>query len=373
MRTELARKARRVVVKVGSSLLAGGSPGLSEEYVRALVDAIAAARGSGRDVLLVSSGAIVTGLKPLGFETKPKALRLQQAAAAVGQGVLVHAYSEAFKRHGLVVGQVLLTRDGMEGRERYVNAQNTLVALLEAGAIPIINENDTVSVDEIRIGDNDTLAGLCTRLVDADLLVILTDVEGFCTSDPRKGHAEVVDEVVNITDEVERMAGGAGTDSGSGGMVTKIEAARMATAAGAGMVLVQGRDPSILGRVLQGEHVGTFFRPRSSPLEARKFWISFASAIAGTVRVNEGAHKALLQDGRSLLPVGVTGVDGEFGRGDTVRIEGADGVEFARGISNYSSDDVRLIGGKRSTELAELLGTTETEDEVIHRDNLVIL
>jgi glutamate 5-kinase len=373
MRGELTRSSKRVVVKVGTSLLSGGAPGLSEEYVRRLADGIAEVRATGRDVVLVSSGAIGAGLKPLGFTSRPRALRLLQAAAAVGQGALIHAYSEAFKRHGLVAAQVLLTRDGVEHRERYLNARNTLVALLEAGAIPIINENDTVSVDEIRFGDNDTLAALVTKLVDGDLMIILTDVDGLCTSDPRKGSAQVIDEVVDITSEVEGYASGAGSDLGSGGMKTKIEAARMATAAGAAMVLAPGADPAVLRRIVSGERVGTFFRPRGTPLEARKFWIAFASARAGSMNVNAGARAALVEKGTSLLPVGVTGVTGEFARGDTVRVCTDDGAEFARGITYYSAGEVRSILGRKSADLQDLLGARYTEDEVIHRDNLVIL
>jgi glutamate 5-kinase len=373
MRTEATRSSKRVVVKVGSSLLSGGRPGLDLDYVRRLADALHDVRATGRDVVLVTSGAIGAGLKPLGYDSRPKALRLQQAAAAVGQGALMHAYAEAFARHGLVVGQVLLTRDGVESRLRYLNARNTLGALLEAGAIPVINENDTVSVEEIRIGDNDTLAALVTKLVDGDLLIILTDVDGLCTSDPRKGDAPVVDEVADISCEVACYAEGAGTDLGSGGMVTKIEAARMATAAGAGMVLVNGGDPAVLMRVLAGEHIGTFFCPRNDPLEARKFWIAFASAKVGGVHVNDGASEAIRQKGKSLLPVGITGVVGEFERGDTVKVIAENGLEFARGISNYGSSDVDAIRGKKSSELGETLRSHYTEDVVIHRDNLVIL
>ncbi|MHC4253316.1 MAG: glutamate 5-kinase, partial [Planctomycetota bacterium] len=265
MRTEVASAAKRVVVKVGTSLLSGGAPGLDAGYISRLVDALAAEREAGREVALVTSGAIGAGLAPLGLEARPKSLRHLQAAAAVGQVSLVHAYEEEFRRHGLAVGQVLLTRDGVEHRGRYLNARNTLVTLLEEGAVPVVNENDTVSVDEIRFGDNDTLAALVTKLVDADVLVVLTDVEGLCTSDPRKGEANVIDEVEDITPEIERAAGGTGTGLASGGMATKIEAARMATAAGAGMFLVNGADPWAVNRVLAGDPGGTFFRPKKDP------------------------------------------------------------------------------------------------------------
>ena len=373
MRTEVARAAKRVIVKVGTSLLSGGRPGLDAGYIERLVGALAAEQKSGREVALVSSGAINAGLGPLGLDARPKSLRHLQAAAAVGQVSLVHAYEEAFRAHGIPVGQVLLTRDGVEHRGRYLNARNTLVTLLEEGAVPVVNENDTVSVDEIRFGDNDTLAALVTKLVDADVLVVLTDVEGLCTSDPRRGEASVIDEVAEITPEIESAAGGAGTGLGSGGMATKIEAARMATAAGAGMFLVNGSDPRIVNRVLAGEPGGTFFRPRTDPLEARKFWIAFASARSGAVRVNDGARLAIVEKGRSLLPVGVTGTEGEFEKGDTVGILDERGREFARGVTYYDSATVERVRGRRSGELPGLLGREYSEDEVVHRDNLVLL
>ncbi len=373
MRTRIARAAKRVVVKVGTSLLSGGRPGLDRDYVSGLVDAIAAERKAGREIALVTSGAIGAGLAPLGLDSRPKSLRHLQAAAAVGQVSLVHAYEDEFRRHALAVGQVLLTRDGVEHRGRYLNARSTLVTLLEEGAVPVVNENDTVSVDEIRFGDNDTLAALVTKLVDADVLVVLTDVEGLCTSDPRRGEASVIDEVAEITPEIAAAAGGAGTGLASGGMATKIEAARMATAAGAGMFLVNGTDPQVVNRVLAGEAGGTFFSPKEDPLEARKFWIAFASARSGAVRVNEGARSAIVEKGTSLLPVGVVGTNGEFEQGDTVGILDEGGREFARGVSYYASGEVNLIRGKRSADLARALGPAYSEDEVIHRDNLVLL
>jgi len=373
MRAEIARAARRVVVKVGTSLLSGGGPGLDEGYVRRLVEALALERRAGREVALVTSGAIGAGLAPLGLSSRPRSLRHLQAAAAVGQVSIINAYEREFRRHGLAVGQVLLTRDGVEHRGRYLNARNTLVTLMEEGAVPVVNENDTVSVDEIRFGDNDTLAALVTKLVDADVMIILTDVEGLCTSDPRAGEAEVVAEVADITPEIERCASGAGSALGSGGMVTKIEAARMATSAGAGMFLVNGADPGAVNRVLAGEGGGTFFRPRKDPMEARKFWIAFASARSGAVRVNEGARRAIVERGTSLLPVGVLGTSGGFAKGDTVGILDEQGREFARGISYYDSGEVERIRGRRTGDLAEVLGADYCEDEVVHRDNLVLL
>jgi len=377
MRAETTREAKRIVVKVGTSLLAGPRPyetgGLDLGYVQRLAYALAEARKAGKEIALVTSGAIGAGLAPLGLKKRPKSLRMLQAVAAVGQVALVRAYEEALRRHGIATGQVLVTRDGVEDRRRYLNARGTLMTLIEQGAVPVVNENDTVSVDEIRFGDNDTLAALVTKLVEAELLIILTDVDGLCTADPRKGEAALIDEVDEITPDIEACAGGVGSSVGSGGMVTKIDAARMATAAGAGVVLANGSDPSAVGRVLEGERVGTFFRPRKAPLEARKFWIAFASARSGAVRVNDGARKAIVEQGRSLLPVGVTAAEGEFDKGDTVAVLAEDGTEFARGIAYYGSREVETIRGRKTSALAEALGRAYSEDEVIHRDNLVLL
>jgi glutamate 5-kinase len=372
VRDEVVRSAKRVVVKVGTSLLAGAEGGLDLGYVRGLAEAVARERSRGREVALVTSGAIGAGLRPLRMKERPKSLRHLQAAAAVGQVALVHAYEEALRPHGYAVGQVLVTRDGVEDRARYLNARNTLLTLIEEGAVPVVNENDTVSVDEIRFGDNDTLAALVTKLVNADLLVLLTDVEGLCTADPRRG-GELIREVAEITPEIAACAEGKGSALASGGMETKIEAARMATAAGAAMVLARGSAPAAVARVLDGEEVGTFFRPKDTPLEARKFWIAFASARSGAVSVNEGARRAIVERGKSLLPVGVTGVEGGFETGDTVGVFADDGSEFARGIAYYGSSEVDCIRGRKSGELPGLLGTAYSEDEVIHRDNLVLL
>jgi glutamate 5-kinase len=373
MRGEVTQNAKRIVVKVGTSLLSGGSPGLDLDYVRALADALAAVRGRGKDVALVTSGAIGAGLEPLGLDRRPRSLRHLQAAAAVGQGRLTHAYAEALRPHGLIVGQVLLTRDGIEHRERYLNARDTLLTLMEEGAVPVVNENDTVSVDEIRFGDNDTLAALVTKLVGADLLIVLTDVEGLCTADPRRADAQLIDEVEDITPEILALAKGAGDGLGSGGMTTKIEAARMATAAGAGMVLAEGKDPAVVGRILEGEKTGTFFCPKAAPMEARKFWIAFATPCSGRLEVNEGARSAIVEGGKSLLPVGVVGLSGAFRRGDTVSVVARGGAEFARGITYYDSSEVGKMLGHRTPELPGLLGAAYSEDEVVHRDNLVLL
>ena len=373
MRSELQRGAKRIVVKVGTSLLAGAEGGIEIGYVTRLAGVVAAECKRGKEIALVTSGAIGAGIKPLGLKARPKSLRHLQAAAAVGQVHLVHAYEEALRPHGYNVGQVLLTRDGLENRQRYLNARSTLLTLLEEGAVPVINENDTVSVDEIRFGDNDTLAALVTKLVDADLLVILTDVEGFFTSDPKKGGADLIDEVAEVTPEMERAASGTGSHLGSGGMATKLGAARQVAAGGAATVLAEGSDPAVLGRILAGEKVGTFFRPRGEGLRARRFWIAFGNVRSGAVRINDGAKAALLERGKSLLAVGVIAVEGEFSVGDTIGVVDEAGRELARGIANYTSGTVETIRGRQSKDLPGMLGTEYSEDEVIHRDNLVIL
>jgi glutamate 5-kinase len=371
---EMMRAARRIVVKVGSSLLAKRGVGLDRAYVGRLADAIAQAKADGRVLALVTSGAIAAGLERMGIRERPKSLRHLQAAAAVGQIELAHAYTEEFGRHGFTVGQVLITRDGIENRERYLNARNTLLTLLADGIIPIINENDTVSVDEIRFGDNDTLAALTAALVDADLLVIFTDVAGFCAGDPsREGGAEVIAEVDEVTPELESMALGPGSSFGSGGMRTKLAAARTATARGSAMVLASGRDPGALSRILSGESVGTFFRPRSHPLEARKAWIAYASARTGTVVVNDGAKAAILDRKTSLLAVGIKSVRGAFRRGDTIGIADESGREFARGVTCYSADEVERIKGMKSDDLPAALGADYAEPEVVNRDDLAVL
>lgn len=373
MRTKLQSTAKRITIKLGTSLLADTENGLRTGYIKKLCAAIATLRADGRDVLLVSSGAIGAGLKPLGMLKRPKSLSHLQAAAAVGQVHLVHAYEEALRAHDVGVAQVLLTKDGLESRTRYLNARNTLLALLETDVVPIINENDTVSVDEIRFGDNDNLAALTTKLVEGDLLVILTDVDGLYTSDPRRGDASLIDEVGEITPELMSSASGTGSHLASGGMRTKLQAAQKVCAGGAGMVLMNGNDPSRLLDVARGEHVGTFFMPSESKLGARRFWIAYGNNHIGHIVVNGGARDALLNSGKSLLPVGALKIEGEFLKGDTVSIISEDGTEIARGISNYNSEVAGRILGIKSAQLSAVLENEYAEDELVHRDNIVML
>lgn len=362
---------RRIVVKVGSSSITylNGKPNL--EQMEFLVRQLADLHNQDRDVLLVTSGAIGVGLKRLGYARRPKNIPEKQAAAAVGQGILMHMYEKFFAEYGVVAGQVLLTREDFSDRKRFLNARNTMYALLNLGVIPVINENDTVAVEEIKLGDNDNLAALVAGLVDADLLILLSDIDGLYTANPRVDpQARLIDRVDEITAEVESLAGGAGTSLGTGGMATKIQAARVAMHSGVTMVLARTTEKDVIRRVVAGEPVGTVFWP-SVRLENKKRWIAYSSTVHGKIYVDGGAAQALLHKGKSLLPSGVTKVEGEFDMGNTVSVISPEGKEIARGIVNYSSSEVEQIKGSQTREIAEILGHKDF-DEVVHRDNLVL-
>lgn len=324
---------------------------------------------SGRSCVLVSSGAIAAGLGPLGLEQRPKDIPSQQAAAAVGQGLLAAGYARLFARRGLTAAQILLTQDDFLRRRQYVNARNTLQRLLTAGVLPVVNENDTVGTEEIRFGDNDRLAALVAVMVGADLLVLLSDVDGIYTRDPRRGRGRLLDEV---TDPIEVRASGPGTRSASGGMASKLDAARIATMGGTGVVVANAARRGVLRRILEGEPLGTWLPPRGGRKQARKAWIAFASGPRGRIRVDAGAERAVRQDGRSLLAAGVVGVEGEFAPGDPVEVAGAAGRAFARGIANYSSSELPKIAGRSTKDLTSLPGGPY-DREVIHRDELVVI
>jgi len=364
--------ARRVVVKVGSALLVEGASGrVSRAWLESLADDVAALRKRGQEVVLVSSGAIALGRREL--DLAPGKLRLEesQAAAAVGQIRLAHAWKEVLEQRGITVAQVLLTLGDTEQRRRYLNARNTLTALLRLGAIPVINENDTVATAEIRYGDNDRLAARVAQMVSADSLVLLSDVDGLYTADPtRVPDARFVPEVSRITTEIEAMAGGSASDVGSGGMATKVMAAKIAVAAGCHLCIAAGREPHPLRRIESGARC-TWFVAEASPVTVRKQWIAGMLKPAGELHVDEGAVRAL-QAGRSLLPAGVLRVQGQFDRGDAVVVCDPAGGEVARGLTAYSSADAALICGRRSTELEPLLGY-RGRDEMIHRDDLVLV
>jgi len=371
-RRQLGR-VRRLVVKVGTGLITQPKLGPDPDRIAALAGEIAGVR-EGRDVVLVTSGAIATGMARLTLVERPRSIPEKQAAAAVGQSALMWHYEAAFKRHGIPVGQILLTAHDISDRARYLNARNTLLALLKFGVLPVVNENDTVAVEEIKVGDNDNLSALVASLIEADLLVILTDVDGLYTSDPATDpSAAKLDAVEAITPEIERLVW-RGTGAGSvGGMTTKLQAAQKAATAGVPMVIASGRKQGVLARILKGEPAGTYFAPRADRLGARKRWIAFAVAPQGRLTVDAGALEALTRRGKSLLPSGVVKVDGDFAAGEVVAVlSDAEGREFARGLVNFDADELRKIQGAKTREIEPRLGY-KSFDEVIHRDNLVIL
>jgi len=362
---------RRVVVKVGTSTLTldGGPPDVS--YIRDLARQIVAQRALGRSVVLVTSGSIRAGMHRLELSGRPKTIPQKQAAAAIGQGLLMHSYSEAFAEYGIPVAQVLLTREDFRERSRYLNARNTFAAILKYGAIPIVNENDTVAVDEIRFGDNDTLGALVASLVEADALVLLSDVDGLFDSDPTHNPEATLIRVVEAVDStVEQRASGARTSMGTGGMVTKVRAAKICAGSGVRMTIANGRTPNVIGRALE-EEIGTLFLPRTTRLRHRKRWIAYSSSPKGSITVNDGAKQRLVEEGKSLLPAGVIEVRGRFSIGELVQLLDMEGNSFAQGFVNYGYDDLVKIKGRRTSEIAALLGA-KTHDEVVHRDDLVL-
>ena len=366
-------RGRRVVVKVGSGLVTTPGQGPSEEAIGRLATDIAALVAERREVALVSSGAIATGVARLGLPARPRSIPEKQAAAAVGQSALMWHYEQAFEKHGVRVGQVLLTGQDISDRGRYLNARNTLLALLDWGVLPVVNENDTVAIEEIKVGDNDNLAALVAHLIDADLLVLLTDVDGLYTGDPRRDPtAERLPTVDAITEDIERLVFEAASDVSVGGMSTKLQAAQKAGASGIPMVIASGREAGVLQRVLNGEDVGTFFRPRADRLASRKRWIAFAVPPQGRLVVDAGAKKALTERGKSLLPSGLAEVHGDFPAGAVVALAESDGREFARGLVNYEAAELRKICGAKTRDIERALGY-KGFDEVIHRDNLVVL
>jgi glutamate 5-kinase len=359
-------QAQRVVVKIGSRLLRDDL----EERVAMLATESAAMRTRGREIVLVSSGAIALGVRGLGLSARPTLLPGLQAAAAVGQGQLMHVYQRAFSALKLPIGQVLLTHDDVRDRQRYLNARLALLELLRLGAVPVINENDTVSADEIKFGDNDRLAALVTSLVAADLLIILTDVAGLHDGDPASG-ARLISEVTDL-EAARALAGGSVSGVGTGGMTSKVDAASIAARLGVPTVVASGREPTPISRILAGEVLGTVFWPSVERLAARQHWIAYALKSRGRVRVDEGARRALVEAHKSLLPGGVIAVEGDFGTGDAVELADAAGVVFARGLCALDADELRRVAGKRSTDIAAVLGYPAS-DVAVHRDDVVVL
>jgi glutamate 5-kinase len=369
----VVREARRIVVKVGSSLVTNEGRGLDASAIGDWCRQLAALAGQGREVVMVSSGAIAEGMKRLRWTTRPHELPELQAAAAVGQMGLAQMYESQLSSYGLTSAQVLLTHADLADRERYLNARSTLLALLSFKVVPVINENDTVVNDEIKFGDNDTLGALVANLVEADVLVILTDQRGLYAADPRRQPDARFIEVAQAGDEaLERMAGGAGSALGRGGMLTKVLAAKRAAGSGASTVIAWGRENDVLLRLAAGESIGTALVASTAKLAARKQWMADHLQLRGAVQVDAGAALKVRAEGKSLLPIGVLAVSGEFARGDVIAVRGPDGVELARGLANYSAAETRLIARKPSAQIESTLGYA-AEPELIHRDNLVLV
>ncbi|MBC8161969.1 MAG: glutamate 5-kinase [Roseiflexaceae bacterium] len=363
---------KRIVLKLGTNVLTAGTDVLHRPRIVDLARQIAAARLAGVEVALVSSGAVAAGRERLQFPAKRRAMPMKQLLAAVGQSRLMHIYEQIFDLYGIVVAQALLTRADLRDRNRYLNARNTLLACLTHGVLPIVNENDAVAVDEIKVGDNDNLSALVAGLVEADLLVILSDIAGVYTADPRQQpDATLIPQISQIDASVYALAGGSNT-RGTGGMITKIQAADLATRSGTSVVIASGAEPEVLSKLLAGELIGTHFPALVSHIESRKRWLLAETAHHSRVVADAGAAQALVERGKSLLPAGVCGVEGEFERGQTIRIFAFEGQEIARGLAQYSARELRLIMGQRSSAIAELLGY-DYGPEAVHRDDMVVL
>ena len=377
LKPDLLKGAKRIVVKVGSSLVTNEGRGLDEqaigEWCRQMSILIKGnAQQPGMEVIMVSSGAIAEGMKRLGWNTRPKAINELQAAAAVGQMGLAQMYETKLREHGLGSAQVLLTHADLADRERYLNARSTLLTLIKLGVLPVINENDTVVNDEIKFGDNDTLGALVANLVEADALIILTDQKGLFTADPRKDPAaKFVTDARAGDPALEEMAGGAGSSLGRGGMITKILAAKRAAGSGASTVIAWGREPDALLRLMRGEAIGTLLVAQTQKKQARKQWIADHLQLRGAITVDAGAAAKLQREGKSLLPIGMTAVEGDFSRGDVIAVRDPAGLEIGRGLANYASAEARLICRKPSGEIESLLGYC-AEPEMLHRDNLIL-
>lgn len=365
--------SRRIVIKVGTSSLTYANGKLHYQAIEGLVREIADLVNSGREVILVSSGAVGAGLGRLGWSSRPKTIPEKQAVAAIGQGLLMQVYERLFSQYGQTVAQVLLTREDIAHRSRYLNARNAINTLLTLGVVPIINENDTVAVDELKFGDNDTLSALVASLIDADLLIILSDIHGVYTADPKLNPGASLLHELTYQELIGQVKpGGAGSRQGTGGMQTKLQAAKIATAAGTGVVVAHSGQANVLSQICAGEQVGTYILPAAEGLRSRERWIAFNLPCTGRVSVDEGAFKAIRYNGKSLLSSGIKGVSGHFNLGDAVEIVHEAGAVFARGIVNYGAEEVRRIMGHKSPEIEEILGY-KYYDEVIHRDNLVLV
>ena len=370
---ELLQKKNRIVVKVGSSTLTHETGKLNYHRIERLAMDIADLANQGKEMVLVSSGAVSAGMGPLGLSARPKTIREKQAVAAVGQGVLMHTYEKMFREYGQNVGQVLLTRMDAQDRKKFMNSRNTLLTMLQMGVIPIINENDVVAIDEFKIGDNDTLSAMVSNFIEADLLIILSDVDGLYTANPQTHpEARIIPVVTEVDKHVYDIAGGAGSSIGTGGMYTKIQAASIATSSGVDMVIASGGEDGVLRRICQGEDVGTWFTAKDSNLHTKKRWLLSGGKARGSLIVDSGCRNALVEHGSSLLPVGITAVEGEFHEGDIVNVM-YEGLVIAKGIVNYNSESVEAIKRHKTDDITKILGHEGVYEEVIHRDNLVVM
>ena len=367
-------EAKRVVVKVGTSTITYSNGKINYEKIEKLARIMTDLQNQGKEMILVSSGAGAAGVGRLGLDAKPSTIPGKQACAAVGQGILMHIYERLFGEYGQVVAQVLLTKADMVNRHSYANARNALQEMISWGVIPIINENDVVAIDEFKIGDNDNLSALVASLADADLDILLSDIDGLYTANPKTHpEAKLVSVVEEVTPAIEATAGGVGSKNATGGMLTKLQAAKNAMSAGIALVIANGENLEVLRRIMKGEPVGTLFVPRENHLRFRNQWLAFGSKISGQLIVDDGLAKALRQKGScSILPVGITRVEGNFDSGDTVSVLDQEGHELARGMTNYSAEDLELIKGCKTGQIEEKIGSKHY-DEVIHRDNLVVL
>ncbi|ETD72176.1 gamma-glutamyl kinase [Pelistega indica] len=372
-RLSVIQSSHRIIIKVGSSLVTNYGKGVDFAAVTHWVDQIAALHKQGKQVVLVSSGAIAEGMARLGWTTRPKEVNKQQAAASIGQMGLIQAYEKAFSTHGLLASQILLTHEDLADRLRYINARATLFTLLDLGVVPIVNENDTIVTDEIRLGDNDTLGAVVTNLIEAEALIILTDQTGLYDSDPRKNpQAKFIHQATAGDPALEAIAGGSGSFVGTGGMITKVLAAKRAANTGAHTVIVSGHEPEVLTRLARGEAIGTELRASTHLRSARKQWLADHLRVKGKIIIDAGAIKAITEQGKSLLPIGAIDVIGVFKRGDLVACVDEQGKEYARGLINYASSDTRRILRQPTTKIADILGSIHNE-ELIHRNNLVLL
>ena len=364
---------KRLVVKIGSNILTDAREGLNTRRIHSIAKDIAGLTKLGFEVVVVSSGAVAAGMKKLGLKERPKEVKLKQASAAIGQSSLMWAYERSFSEFEKKVAQVLLTRDDFSDRMRYINSKNTLFTLLSFGVIPIVNENDTVATDEIKFGDNDHLASLVASIVEAERLIILSDVDGLCTADPRySSDAKLIEYVEEITPELEAKAKGAGSIVGTGGMYSKLLAAKKAVNHGITVHIVNGRKDGLLCALMKGKHSGTLFKPKKEKLSLKKGWIAYSSRASGSIIIDEGAVKALIHGGKSLLPSGIISVEGDFGIGDSVYCIDSKRNRIAKGLTNYSFSEIEKIKGKKTSDIEKILGY-KYSDEVIHRDNLVLL